>query len=277
MSEALREALPWLVEPLSWLFLFAPFIALAFVSACFSGWAKARGIIATFALGLGVLCYFYIDQHYWAQEALQQERWTASALAVGLVPFFIGIPVFLVQSCFKELPPPSIPGSGEEPPFDRSNLRRTEPSSRCRIAASMRLSIVPIILLLGACATQQNPALFEAEYPPAGVQLATAPGTSAPGGVVDLSLQNGAARPVGYNLCIAALEQLEAGLWVPARSHAVSCPQSFASLGAGATATGQAALPASLAPGLYRFVTQLSASSESLPDVQLRGEPFRVD
>jgi uncharacterized membrane-anchored protein len=94
-SEAFREALPWLGDAFSWLFLFAPFIALAFVSACFSGWARARGIIATFALGLGILCYFYIDQHYWARVALQQERWTASALAVGLAPIFIGIPVFL--------------------------------------------------------------------------------------------------------------------------------------------------------------------------------------
>ena len=50
-----------------------------------------------------------------------------------------------------------------------------------------------------------------------------------------------------------------------------------ASLAPGATATGQAPLPGSLPPGLYRFVTQLSASSVNLPDVQLRGEPFRVD
>ena len=47
--------------------------------------------------------------------------------------------------------------------------------------------------------------------------------------------------------------------------------------GQSATATGQAALPGSLEPGLYRFVTLLSASSENLPDVQLRGEPFRVE
>jgi hypothetical protein len=141
----------------------------------------------------------------------------------------------------------------------------------------MRLSIAPIMLLLGACATQPNSASFEAEYPPAGLHLARAPATASPGGVVGLSLHNGAERPAGYNLCIAALEEFEAGLWIPARSHAVSCPQSFASLGPGGTATGEAALPLSLEPGLYRYVTQLSASSENLPDVQLRSEPFRVD
>jgi hypothetical protein len=141
----------------------------------------------------------------------------------------------------------------------------------------MRLSIVAITLLLCACATQPNAASFEAAYPPSGLRLATAAATASPGGVSELSLHNGAAVPVGYNLCMAALEQFDAGLWVPARSHAVSCPQEFASLAPGATAAGQAALPASLEPGLYRFVTQLSASSENLPDVQLRGEPFRVE
>jgi len=141
----------------------------------------------------------------------------------------------------------------------------------------MRLFIAPIALSLGACATQPNAVSFEAEYPPAGLQFAAAPSPASPGGVAQLSLQNGAAVPVGYNLCMVAIEQLEAGLWIPARSHAVSCPQSFNSLAPGATATGQAALPGSLEPGLYRFVTQLSASSENLPDVQLRGEPFRVD
>jgi hypothetical protein len=141
----------------------------------------------------------------------------------------------------------------------------------------MRLSILLIALLLSACATQPNSASFEAEYSPAGSQLAASPSPASPGGVAQLSLQNGAARPVGYNLCMVALEQLDAGLWIPARSHAVSCPQEFASLASGAVVTGEAALPASLEPGTYRYVTQLSASSENLPDVQLRGEPFRVD
>jgi hypothetical protein len=140
----------------------------------------------------------------------------------------------------------------------------------------MRLWIFPAALLLGACATQ-NSASFEAEYPPEGVRLTAAPSPASPGGVASFALQNGAALPVGYNLCMAALEQFEAGLWIPARSHAVSCPQEFASLAPGVTATGQAPLSGSLAPGLYRFVTQLSASSVNLPDVQLRGEPFRVD
>ena len=118
---------------------------------------------------------------------------------------------------------------------------------------------------------------FEAEFAPAGLQFSSAPALAAAGGVSDLSLRNGAAVPVGYNLCIAALEQFEGGLWVPARAIGLSCPQSFQSLAPGETATAQAALPATLEPGVYRFVTQLSASSENLPDVQLRGEPFRVD
>ena len=140
----------------------------------------------------------------------------------------------------------------------------------------MKIFLLPALLALGGCAAA-GAGPFEAEFAPAGVQLAAGPSPARAGGVADLSLHNGAALPVGYNLCMAAIEQFQAGLWIPARSHAVSCPQQFASLAPAATANGQAPLPGSLAPGLYRFVTQLSASSENLPDVQLRGEPFRVE
>jgi hypothetical protein len=140
----------------------------------------------------------------------------------------------------------------------------------------MKVLVIPALLALGGCAAS-NVGPFEAEYAPAGLQFAAGQEHAQAGGVIDLSLRNGAERPIGYNLCMAALEQFDAGLWVPARSHAVSCPQDFASLAPGPTVAGHAALPGSLEPGLYRFVTQLSASSENLPDVQLRGEPFRVD
>jgi hypothetical protein len=160
--------------------------------------------------------------------------------------------------------------------FPRASVVRAEPQAPTRIAARMKILAVPALLALSGCAASAA-GPFEAEYAPAWVQFAAGPAQVNAGGVADLSLRNGAERPVGYSLCMAALERLDAGLWVPARSHAVSCPQEFASLPPGATASGQAALPASLAPGTYRFVTQLSASSENLPDVQLRSEPFRVD
>ena len=140
----------------------------------------------------------------------------------------------------------------------------------------MKNLLLPALLALSGCAAS-TVASFEAEDAPAGVELGAGPSPARAGGVADLSLQNGAALPIGYNLCMAALEQFAGGLWIPARSHAVSCPQDFAGLAPGGTVTGQAPLPGSLEPGLYRFVTQLSASSENLPDVQLRGEPFRVE
>ena len=139
----------------------------------------------------------------------------------------------------------------------------------------MKILVLPALLALSGCAASTT-GPFEAEYAPAGLQFAASPAPANAGGVADLSLRNGSERPAGYNLCMAALEQFDAGLWVPARSHAVSCPQQFASLAPGETAAGQAALPASLEPGFYRFVTQLTASSEDLPDVQLRSEPFRI-
>ena len=140
----------------------------------------------------------------------------------------------------------------------------------------MKILVLPGLLALSGCAAS-TAAPFEAEYAPAGLQFAASPTPASAGGVAELWLRNEAGRPVGYNLCVASIERFDAGMWVPARSHAVSCPQEFASLAPGETAAGQATLPATLEPGLYRFVTQLSASSENLPDVQLRGEPFRVD
>ena len=139
-------------------------------------------------------------------------------------------------------------------------------------------ALAALLGLTGCAALSSDSARpFEAEFAPAGLQFSSAPAIAPAGGVSDLALRNGAAVPVGYNLCIAALEQFEGGLWVPARAIGLSCPQSFQSLAPGETATAQAALPATLEPGVYRFVTQLSASSENLPDVQLRGEPFRVE
>ena len=142
----------------------------------------------------------------------------------------------------------------------------------------MRLLGVPVLLALCGCgASPHGPARpFEAEQAPAGLHFSVEPTLAAAGGVSELSLSNGAATPIGYNLCIAALEHLDGGLWGPARSYAVSCPQSFQTLGPGQTATGQAVLPVTIEPGVYRFVTQLGASSENLPDVQLRSQPFRV-
>ena len=141
----------------------------------------------------------------------------------------------------------------------------------------MRFLVLPALLALCGCAALSGSARpFEAEHAPSGLQLSTEPALARAGGVSDLSLRNGAAMPIGYNLCIAALEQLGGGLWIPAPTIAVSCPQSFQALAPGETATGQAALPATLEPGVYRFVTQLSSSSENLPDVQLRSESFRV-
>jgi hypothetical protein len=39
------------------------------------------------------LLYFYFQGHQGAQLALLDEKWTAAALSIGLLPFFIGVPV----------------------------------------------------------------------------------------------------------------------------------------------------------------------------------------
>jgi hypothetical protein len=39
------------------------------------------------------LFYFYFEGYQGSQYAMLERKWTAAALAIGLLPFFIGIPV----------------------------------------------------------------------------------------------------------------------------------------------------------------------------------------
>jgi hypothetical protein len=92
-SEHLHYALDgWLGT----IFLMAPFGAVGWVSAAFHKRARPRTAFMIFALGLLPLIYFYFDGYQAAQQALADEQWTAAALSVGLLPFFIGIPVMLL-------------------------------------------------------------------------------------------------------------------------------------------------------------------------------------
>lgn len=95
-ATALREHLHWaVVQFLGTILLLAPFVAVAFICARVEKQAHSRGVVVIFLLAMLTLLYFYFQGHQGAQYALLEQRWTAAALSIGLLPFFIGVPVVL--------------------------------------------------------------------------------------------------------------------------------------------------------------------------------------
>ena len=75
--------------------LLAPFVAVAFVCGFAEKHAKTRSALLIFAAAMLTLLYFYFQGHQAAERAALQKMWTAATLSVGLLPFFIGVPVVL--------------------------------------------------------------------------------------------------------------------------------------------------------------------------------------
>jgi biotin transporter BioY len=75
--------------------LLAPFVAVAFVCALVERQARTRSVLLIFTVAMLTLLYFYFQGHQAAERAALQKMWTAATLSVGLLPFFIGVPVVL--------------------------------------------------------------------------------------------------------------------------------------------------------------------------------------
>lgn len=73
--------------------LSVPFGGTALVCGLANRRAKTRSVASIFCISMLVLRYFYFGGFQAAQHALLERRWTAAALSVGLLPFFIGIPM----------------------------------------------------------------------------------------------------------------------------------------------------------------------------------------
>lgn len=104
-----------LVPPFGTLLLAGPFFVIGWLSyrlACRN--ALKRGIALLVAASI-VLGYFYFWGLYGSQEALLQSKWTAAALSVGLLPFFVGIPTIAgaVLIYFAVRPRAALPGHSE--------------------------------------------------------------------------------------------------------------------------------------------------------------------
>jgi hypothetical protein len=132
------------------------------------------------------------------------------------------------------------------------------------------------VLLLSGCGTLGIGSRPEVRDAPAGLNYTVQPASAVPGGSAILTLHNGTAEPIGYNLCVGALERRGGGLWVPALSAANACPPDRSTLEPGEQASAEAVLPPGLEPGDYRFVTTIDAPAGSWPLTQVRSDSFSI-
>jgi hypothetical protein len=95
-AAALKEHFYWAgAQFVGTMLLLAPFVAVAFVCAFAEKHARTRSILTIFVAAMLTLLYFYFQGHQAAERAMLHKMWTAATLSVGLLPFFIGIPVVL--------------------------------------------------------------------------------------------------------------------------------------------------------------------------------------
>jgi hypothetical protein len=97
LAEAAREHLQWLsLTVLGVILLFAPFGGIALICGTANKRARTRSAATLFFLSTAVLAYFYFQGFQASQEAMLAQRWTAAALSIGLLPFYVGLPLAAV-------------------------------------------------------------------------------------------------------------------------------------------------------------------------------------
>jgi hypothetical protein len=124
-------------------------------------------------------------------------------------------------------------------------------------------------ILLLACSSS-----LQSDTEQQGVRLAVAPASVAAGGNVALTLTNGSAEAIGYNLCTSTLERREGGDWRPVPSDRV-CTMELRTLEPGRQDTFQLELPAGITAGEYRFRTGVELPAPGARR-DVVSEPFRV-
>jgi uncharacterized membrane protein YhaH (DUF805 family) len=96
IGEAFDQHLEWAsLTTIGILLLFAPYAAAALICARLSEHSRSGVAAILFAVALIVLSYFYFGGFHAAEQAMVDERWTAAALSIGLLPFWVGVPLVL--------------------------------------------------------------------------------------------------------------------------------------------------------------------------------------
>lgn len=117
----------------------------------------------------------------------------------------------------------------------------------------MRTLLTAATVLLCACSSS-----MQTGDPASDVDLSVTPESATPGDSMTLTLHNGTAEQVGYNLCASSLQRQTAGGWTPVPSDVV-CTMELRTLEPGQDASYRTALPDGLEEGRYRFSTTIEA------------------
>ena len=83
------------MQPIGILFLFSPFALLGWMTAALAVRRSLGLALLWFGVGAAILGLMYFWGFIEAEQALQDQKWTASALSVGLLPFR-SVPVLVV-------------------------------------------------------------------------------------------------------------------------------------------------------------------------------------
>lgn len=95
LAGALKEHLRWAaLTSIGIALLCFPFLASASACGRANRRARTRATATIFGLALFVLGYFYFRAFQAAEHAMLEKRWTAASLSIGLLPFFIGVPLW---------------------------------------------------------------------------------------------------------------------------------------------------------------------------------------
>ena len=96
LAEAFKQHLEWAsLTNIGIIFLFSPYAVAALICAKLNEHCRTRTAATLFVSSLIALSYFYFGGFYAAEHAMVVERWTAATLSIGLLPFFIGVPILI--------------------------------------------------------------------------------------------------------------------------------------------------------------------------------------
>jgi hypothetical protein len=88
LGQAISETLYYLaIQPVGAAMLLAPFLLLAWMAASLARKRTFERGLLLFGISVVILAALYFAGHIGSEQAMQNRRWTAAALSVGLLPF----------------------------------------------------------------------------------------------------------------------------------------------------------------------------------------------
>lgn len=151
--------------------------------------------------------------------------------------------------------------------------------------------LIPAVLLALACVPAEPPRGTTTVADTGATIAVTEPSAAAPsdtavsgdgvqldaevsGKSVQLTLRNQSTQPIGYNLCLSALERLDGASWVNVAADTV-CTMQLNTLQPAGTATFDHRLPPGLPRGQYRYVTNVE-NPLGTSQVRIPSDPLTV-